>query len=82
MVRHLGLADAVSAVHGLHLHGRVPPRLEQEHVAGLLQVKALAARLEAHQNHLWKPVKEEDTHRSQPKSRTMAGHGEGSGRAR
>src|SRR5271154_900600 len=28
------LADAVRAIHGLSLHGRVPPRVQKEHVLG------------------------------------------------
>ena len=44
-----GLADAVGAVDGLGLGGRVPPRVEQEAVVGLGEVQAEAAGLEADQ---------------------------------
>ena len=43
------LADAVRAVDRLRLDGRVPPRVEQEHVVGRGQVQAEAAGLEADQ---------------------------------
>ena len=45
----LGLADAVRAVDGLGLDGRVPPRVEQVDVLGGGQVQAQAAGLEADQ---------------------------------
>ena len=45
----LGLADAVRAVDGLGLDGRVPPGVEQEDVVGGGQVQAEAAGLEADQ---------------------------------
>ena len=45
----LGLADAVRAVDGLGLDGRVPPRVEQVDVFGRGQVQAQAAGLEADQ---------------------------------
>jgi len=39
-----GLADAMCAVHGLGLHGGVPPGVEQEHVLGGREVQAQAPR--------------------------------------
>ncbi len=45
------LADAVGAVDGLRLGGRVPPRVEQEHVVGLGQGETEPARLEADEEH-------------------------------
>ena len=44
-----GLADAVRAVDGLGLDGRVPPRVEEEDVVGRGQVEAEPAGLEADQ---------------------------------
>ena len=41
------LPDAVRAVDRLGLDGRVPPRIEQEHVLGRGQVEAEAAGLQA-----------------------------------
>ena len=45
----LGLADAVGAVDGLGLDGRVPPGVEQVNVLGGGQVQAEAAGFEADQ---------------------------------
>ncbi len=45
----LGLADAVRAVDGLGLDGRVPPGIEQVNIFGSGQVKSQAAGLEADQ---------------------------------
>ncbi len=44
-----GLADTVGAVHGLRLHGGVPPGVEDVDVVGRGEVEALAAGLEAHE---------------------------------
>jgi hypothetical protein len=35
-----GLADAVDAINGLHLDGRVPPRVEQSHISAEAAVRA------------------------------------------
>ena len=48
----VGLADAVGAVGGLVLHGRVPPAVDVEHVAGAGEVEAHAAGLEREQEQL------------------------------
>ncbi len=45
----LGLADAVRAVDGLGLDGRVPPGVEQVNIFGRGQVQAQAAGFEADQ---------------------------------
>lgn len=41
-----GLANAVGALDGLQLHGRVPPGVQHEHVGRHLEVEPLAPRLE------------------------------------
>src|SRR5579883_1225154 len=45
------LSEAMRAVCGLFLHGRVPPWIEQEDVVGRREVEARAAGLERHQEH-------------------------------
>ena len=48
----LRLADAVRAVDGLRLDGRVPPRIEQEDILGGGEIQAQSARLQADQEQL------------------------------
>jgi hypothetical protein len=53
-----GLADAMSAVDRLRLGGRVPPRVEQEALAGFGEVQAEPPCLEADQEHRVRAVLE------------------------
>ena len=47
----LGLADAVGAGRGLFFHGRIPPWLHMENIAGLGQIQTHAAGFQSHDQH-------------------------------